>query len=168
MLFQFIHRTCSHWARKEAWSSWHCLSHHWAACARAVVYRLGSLEPEASLTVPSGPRMRSRRVGEKSGWGSCHLSCFKHRCSAFICLKNQFFFFFKDSIGNKNSFAAKIFCKPLEEWESIQPDRLVEWWYIFPLKVDGICLLEIAKDHLESKLMKRYVSTRNKKSRLWP
>lgn len=82
--------------------------------------------------------------------------------------KLVFFFFFKDSIGNKNSFAAKIFCKPLEEWESIQPDRLVEWWYIFPLKVDGICLLEIAKDHLESKLMKRYVSTRNKKSRLWP
>lgn len=82
--------------------------------------------------------------------------------------KISFFFFFKDSIGNKNSFAAKIFCKPLEEWESIQPDRLVEWWYIFPLKVDGICLLEIAKDHLESKLMKRYVSTRNKKSRLWP
>lgn len=53
------------------------------------------------------------------------------------------------------------------KWESIQPDRLVEWWYIFPLKVDGICLLEIAKDHLESKLVKRYV-TQGIKSRLWP
>lgn len=49
-----------------------------------------------------------------------------------------FFFFLKDSTGNKNSFPAKIFCKPLEEWESIQPDRLVEWCAIFPLKVDGI------------------------------
>lgn len=54
---------------------------------------------------------------------------------------------FKDSIGNKNSFPAKIFCKPLEEWGK-HTARQVEWWYIFPLKVDGICLLEIAKYHL--------------------
>lgn len=164
MLFQFIDRTCSHWASKEAWSSWHCPSHHWAACARAVVYKLGSLEPETSLMVPSRPRMRSRRAGEKSGWGSCRLFMLQTQMLCFYLPQKLGVFFFKDSIGNKNSFAAKIFCKALEEWESIQADRLVEWWHIFPLKVDGICLLETAKHHLESKLVKRYVSTRNKKA----
>ena len=118
MLFQFIDRTCLHRASKEAWSSWHCPSHHWTACARAAVYKLGSLEPETSLMVPSRPRMRSRRAGEKSGQGSCLLLMLQTQMLCFY-LPQKLFFFFKIPLEIKNSFTAKIFCKPLEEWESI-------------------------------------------------
>ena len=120
MLFQFIDRTCSHRASKEAWSSWHGPSHHWTACARAAVYKLGSLEPETSLMVPSRPRMRSRRAGEKSGQGSCLLLMLQTQTLCFyLPQKLLCVFFFKIPLEIKNSFTAKIFCKPLEEWESI-------------------------------------------------
>lgn len=90
--------------------------------------------------------------------GPASQSCLKPRHSAFICLAH--WASPKDSSGNRNGSLA-IFSEPLEEWENIQPVRLVKWWEIFSLKVDWICILETAKGHLEPRLVKKYVSTRN-------
>lgn len=143
MFFRFKYRTCSHRAPDTAPPL--CR----ATWARAVACQWGAPGILSFLGVTLQAKEEKVKDRNESSQGSCSHTYFKYRSSAWICLTG--WMSLKDHSRNKNGSTAKIF---VSHWKSGKMYNQSNWWQLFPFRADWLCLLEIAKDHVEPRLVK--------------